>query len=46
MYKDPHETNNLASSEDHQDILDEYKAKLKQMQKEMDDPWIMKWKYE
>jgi N-sulfoglucosamine sulfohydrolase len=43
---DPDETTNLADSSGHQDILERYKAKLKAMQKEMDDPWIMKWDYE
>jgi N-sulfoglucosamine sulfohydrolase len=43
---DPNETTNLAGSEGHQDVLETYKAKLKKMQKEMDDPWIMKWNYE
>ncbi|MFK8112749.1 MAG: sulfatase [Rubripirellula sp.] len=43
---DPDETTNLAESEGHQDILEKYKAKLKRMQKEMEDPWIMKWDYE
>jgi N-sulfoglucosamine sulfohydrolase len=43
---DPNETTNLADSEGHRDILEKYKSKLKAMQKEMDDPWIMKWDYE
>jgi N-sulfoglucosamine sulfohydrolase len=43
---DPDETTNLADSDGHQDVLEKYKAKLKSMQKEMDDPWIMKWDYE
>ncbi len=43
---DPHETTNLAESSGHQDILEAYKAKLKAMQRDMDDPWIMKWDYE
>ena len=43
---DPHETTNLAESSGHQDVLETYKAKLKAMQKKMDDPWIMKWDYE
>ncbi|NND97013.1 MAG: sulfatase [Pirellulaceae bacterium] len=43
---DPNETTNLADSQGHQDVLEKYKAKLKQMQKEMEDPWIMKWDYE
>jgi len=46
IYKDPHETKNLADSEKHQELLETYKAKLKLMQAEMDDPWIMKWDYE
>ena len=46
MQKDPDETTNLADSEGHKDVLEKYKAKLKAMQKEMDDPWIMKWNYE
>ena len=46
MYRDPHETTNLADSAEHKNVLEEYKAKLKQMQKDMDDPWIMKWDYE
>jgi N-sulfoglucosamine sulfohydrolase len=43
---DPNETTNLADSQGHQDILETYKAKLKAMQKQMEDPWIMKWDYE
>jgi N-sulfoglucosamine sulfohydrolase len=43
---DPYESTNLADSPGHQDILEKYKAKLKSMQREMDDPWIMKWEYE
>ena len=43
---DPDETTNLADSEGHKDVLETYKAKLKAMQKEMEDPWIMKWDYE
>lgn len=46
MYNDPHETKNLADGSDHQEVLEKYKAKLKEMQKEMQDPWIMKWDYE
>ena len=43
---DPHETTNLATSEGHRDVLEQYKAKLKTMQKDLGDPWIMKWNYE
>jgi len=43
---DPHETTNLAGSTDYIDTLESYKAKLKSMQKAVEDPWIMKWDYE
>lgn len=43
---DPDETTNLADSPGHADVLETYKGKLKQMQKKMQDPWIMKWDYE
>ena len=44
--EDPVEAKNLASDPAYQDVLRDYQAKLKQFQKEMDDPWIMKWDYE
>ena len=40
------ETRNLAYQPDSADVLATYQAKLKQMQKELGDPWIMKWDYE
>ncbi|HBJ38808.1 MAG TPA: heparan N-sulfatase [Planctomycetaceae bacterium] len=43
---DPNETTNLADSPGHADVLSRYQEKLKAFQKEMDDPWIMKWDYE
>jgi N-sulfoglucosamine sulfohydrolase len=46
MYNDPNETKNLADSKSHRETLEKYKAKLKEMQKQMEDPWIMKWDYE
>ncbi|QDV46213.1 Arylsulfatase [Stieleria neptunia] len=46
MRTDPNESTNLATSPGHADVLETYKAKLKAMQKEFDDPWILKWKYE
>lgn len=46
IYRDPHETKNLADSEEHQAVLEIYKQKLKQLQIDMDDPWVMKWDYE
>ena len=44
--RDPNESTNLADSPGHADLLEKYKAKLKAMQQEFDDPWILKWKYE
>jgi len=43
---DPNETENLAGKTEHADTLKKYQDLLKAFQKEMDDPWIMKWKYE
>jgi len=43
---DPHETNNLAESADFAELLASYQAKLREFQKSMQDPWIMKWEYE
>lgn len=49
LYKissDPNESTNLADDPDYSDILQKYKMTLKEFQKSMDDPWIMKWDYE
>lgn len=43
---DPDETRNLATDPKFASILEDYKGKLKAMQKRTDDPWIMKWRYE
>ena len=43
---DPHETTNLALKPEFNDVLVKYQKKLKAMQKELSDPWIMKWDYE
>jgi N-sulfoglucosamine sulfohydrolase len=44
--KDPHESKNLATDRAYNDTLVKYQQKLKALQKEMQDPWIMKWDYE
>ena len=44
--KDPNEAKNLASDPDHAETLRTYQEKLRTFQKEMDDPWILKWDYE
>jgi N-sulfoglucosamine sulfohydrolase len=43
---DPNESTNLADSPGSAEILLEYQERLKQYQREMDDPWIIKWQYE
>ncbi len=43
---DPHESKNLSDDPAHADVLRKYQEKLKQMQKELGDPWITKWDYE
>jgi N-sulfoglucosamine sulfohydrolase len=43
---DPHEEHNLADDPQHAQVLADYQAKLKEFQRRMSDPWIMKWDYE
>ena len=43
---DPHEVNNLANDPKYIQLLEKYKSILKDHQKSMGDPWIMKWDYE
>ncbi len=43
---DPHEINNLAGSAEHKETLERMQARLKALQKETQDPWILKWDYE
>ncbi len=46
IQKDPSESNNLASDPAFAEKLEERKQRLKLLQKQTDDPWIMKWEYE
>lgn len=46
VQKDPDEAVNLADDPKYADTLERYQEKLKAFQKEMHDPWIMKWEYE
>ena len=46
IQKDPYEGNNLALTEEHAELLETYKKKLKSYQEKLEDPWIMKWRYE
>ncbi len=43
---DPHESTNLASDPEYTDVLVKYQQKLKTLQKQLRDPWVMKWNYE
>jgi N-sulfoglucosamine sulfohydrolase len=43
---DPWETNNLATSSEHQDRLERLQKKLQAWQKDTGDPWELKWRYE
>lgn len=44
--EDPYEANNLASDPAHRDALTRMQDKMKEFQKKMKDPWLMKWEYE
>ena len=46
IYDDPHESKNLAGQPKYQEVLRKYQGRLKEFQKRMDDPWILKWDYE
>ncbi len=46
LRNDPHEVYNLADKPEFAELLNTYQEKMKSMQKELDDPWIIKWKYE
>jgi N-sulfoglucosamine sulfohydrolase len=43
---DPHETNNLADDPAHEATLQQLQQKLKAWQKQTQDPWELKWRYE
>ncbi len=46
MTTDPNERTNLADDSQHAQVLQRYKALLKEYQQRTGDPWILKWKYE
>jgi N-sulfoglucosamine sulfohydrolase len=46
MQRDPNETENLAGKSEYAEVLRRYQEKLKAVQKELEDPWVMKWEYE
>ena len=43
---DPDEAYNLAEKPEFAEVLKTYQSKMKALQKRLDDPWILKWKYE
>ena len=43
---DPHETTNLAEDPEYAEVLKKYQQRMKDFQKRMHDPWILKWTYE
>ena len=46
IQNDPNESQNLTNDPRYHDILVAYQEKLKDFQKRMNDPWILKWEYE
>ena len=44
--QDPHETKNLALDPEYEPVLRRYQERLAEMQRELQDPWVIKWKYE
>lgn len=46
MQNDPHESQNMAISDEYADLLQEYMDKLKHFQQRTNDPWVVKWEYE
>jgi N-sulfoglucosamine sulfohydrolase len=46
MQYDPEERKNLAADPTHAETLNSYKAKLKEFQTQLNDPWVLKWEYE
>jgi N-sulfoglucosamine sulfohydrolase len=43
---DPHETRNLANDLAYAAVLKEYQKKLRDAQRRLEDPWILKWEYQ
>jgi N-sulfoglucosamine sulfohydrolase len=43
---DPHEVHNLAGDPTHREAFEKLKRKLREFQKQTDDPWILKWERE
>jgi N-sulfoglucosamine sulfohydrolase len=46
LQQDPKELNNLASNRKYKTVLESMKVKLKQLQRQTNDPWAIKWEHE
>ena len=46
LESDPHETTNLADDPAHAETLARLQQKLKTFQRQTNDPWVLKWRYE
>jgi N-sulfoglucosamine sulfohydrolase len=46
LENDPNEAYNLADREEFAAVLKDYQDKMKAQQKKLEDPWVLKWKYE
>jgi N-sulfoglucosamine sulfohydrolase len=46
LQSDPAESKNLADDPKFASQLEQMKSRLKTLQTETDDPWVMKWDYE
>ena len=46
LQSDPNESLNLAEKPEHQSTLKKYCERMRELQKELEDPWISKWDYE
>lgn len=46
MRADPHEITNLSDDPNHAQTLKSYQSVLQRKQRELEDPWVSKWRYE
>ena len=46
LQTDPHEAYNLAEKPENASLLKTYQQKMRDMQKDLNDPWRLKWKYQ
>lgn len=46
IQKDPHEINNLAYSDEYDEVLDQLKQRIRDFQLSTNDPWVIKWTHQ